>query len=155
MQESQFQSLSQEDPLEKGHNWATNTFTHFYYKLNKYLSTLQKICNWSPDSQCDDFWRQGLWDVNRARLGHEVVSLMIVLVALWDEEEISLSLCLPCFSSLCSKERSCEDTVRGGHLQAGKRVLLHQKPNWHIDLGLTVYRTARSKFLLFKLLRSV
>ena len=67
MQETQVQALGQEDPLAKGmathskilawriswteepgglqsmglqrdgHNGTTNTFTHFYYKLNKYL----------------------------------------------------------------------------------------------------------------------
>ena len=59
-----------------------------------------KIIWWSPDSQCNDSRRWGLWEVNRFRWGLEGRLLMMVLVPWSEETRTSLMaewfrICLP------------------------------------------------------------
>lgn len=44
-----------------------------------------------------------------------------------------------------AKERPCEDTVTGGHLEARKRALRRNQPYWQLDLGLLPSRTVWKK----------
>ena len=107
------------------------------------------IC-WSPDLQCDDIWRWGLWEVIRFRWDtravpswrdwcsskkrHQSESPFPLIFPLF-------FLCLSFSLWLCPCHVKAQS--EGCYPQARKRTLIRNWPCWHLDLRFVASKTQK------------